>query len=296
LRIGYPCVNTSLGCRNRTFRLKSYSEERLVATVQSNLECLRAVLEFNASHGLLFFRINSGFVPFASHEVCAFDWQACFRDKFASIGAFIREKGMRVSMHPDQFTLINSRDEEIFRRSCRELSYHADMLDLLGVDTSARIQIHVGGVYGDRAESLKRFVSRCGLLEDKVIRRLAVENDDRNYTLRECLDVSGETGVPVIFDLFHHEVNCSGESTAEALALAGRTWAGGDGLPIVDYSTQSPSGRRGAHANSLDEAAFLRFIRDSRDFDFDLMLEIKDKEKSACRAVELIKTDPRLVE
>ncbi len=121
MRIGYPCVNTSLGCRNRTFRLKSYSEERLVETVQSNLECLRAVLEFNASHGLLFFRINSGFVPFASHEVCAFDWQACFKEKFASIGAFIREKGMRVSMHPDQFTLINSRDEEIFRRSCREL-------------------------------------------------------------------------------------------------------------------------------------------------------------------------------
>ena len=296
MRIGYPCVNTSLGCRNRTFRLKSYSEERLVETVQSNLECLRAVLEFNASHGLLFFRINSGFVPFASHEVCAFDWQACFRDKFASIGAFIREKGMRVSMHPDQFTLINSRDEEIFRRSCRELAYHADMLDLLGVDTSARIQIHVGGVYGDRAQSLRRFVSRCGLLEDKVRRRLAVENDDRNYTLRECLAVSGETGVPVIFDLFHHEVNCSGESTAEALALAAGTWSGGDGIPIVDYSTQSPAGRRGAHANSLDTAAFLRFIGDSRDFDFDLMLEIKDKEKSAVRAVELIKGDPRLIE
>jgi len=295
LRIGYPCVNTSLGCRNRTFRLKSYSEERLVETVQSNLDCLRAVLEFNASHALLFFRINSGFVPFASHEVCAFDWQAHFKEKFASIGAFIREKGMRVSMHPDQFTLINSRDEEIFRRSCRELEYHADMLDLLGVDTSARIQIHVGGVYGDRAQSLSRFVSRYGLLEDKVRRRLAVENDDRNYALRECLDLSEQTGVPVIFDAFHHEVNCSGESTAEALALAGRTWSGKDGLPIVDYSTQSPSGRQGAHANALDKAAFLGFIRDSRDCDFDLMLEIKDKEKSACRAVALLSKDPRLI-
>ncbi len=151
------------------------------------------------------------------------------------------------------------------------------------------------GSTGTGPQSLRRFVSRYGLLEDKVIRRLAVENDDRNYTLRECLAVSGETGVPVILDLFHHEVNCSGETTAEALALAGRTWSGEDGLPIVDYSTQSPSGRRGAHANSLDKAAFLRFIGDSRDCDFDLMLEIKDKEKSAIRAVELLAKDPRLI-
>ncbi len=53
-------------------------------------------------------------------------------------------------MHPDQFTLINSIKEDIFERSKNELTYHAQILDLLKLDTSAKIQIHVGVAYGDK--------------------------------------------------------------------------------------------------------------------------------------------------
>lgn len=295
MRIGYPCINTSLKCRNRTFRLKSYSEERLAETVANNLECLRQTLEFNAERGILFFRINSGFVPFASHPVCRFDWQRHFRDGFAAAGTYIRERGIRVSMHPDQFTLINSLDEVIFQRSVKELSYHCELLDLLGTGTSAKVQVHVGGVYADRAASLERFVKRWELLSPSIRSRLVIENDDRNYTFGECIEVSRRTGVPVVLDVFHHELNCSGEPLARALALAARTWRKKDGLPIVDYSTQSPDGRRGAHASGLDKKAFLKFLEESHLFDFDLMLEIKDKEKSAIGALALSAGDPRLV-
>lgn len=295
MRIGYPCINTSLNCGNRTFRLKSYSEGRLVETVASNLDCLRRTLEFNVGRGILFFRVHSGFVPFASHPVCRFDWQGHFRGEFANIGRFIRKHGIRVSMHPDQFTLINSLDEGIFQRSVKELCYHCALLDLLGTDRSAKVQIHVGGVYSDRRASLDRFVKRWGLLEPAIRGRLAVENDDRNYSLGDCLQVNSRTGAPVIFDTFHHEVNCSGESTVQAIELAARTWRKTDGLPIVDYSTQAQAGRRGAHSSTLDQPAFRRFLQESRAHDFDLMLEIKDKEISAIKAVELAAKDPRLV-
>jgi UV DNA damage endonuclease len=61
-------------------------------------------------------------------------------------------------MHPDQFVLINAKDESIVERSISELDYHCDVLDLLGLDETAKVQIHVGGVYGDKSESMKRFV------------------------------------------------------------------------------------------------------------------------------------------
>jgi UV DNA damage endonuclease len=108
MKIGYPCINRTIGCSaNRTFRLKSYSEERLIETVENNLDCLLNILKFNVEHNILFFRITSDLVPFASHPICQFPWQRFFRDKFRKIGDLIRTHGIRISMHPDQFTLIN---------------------------------------------------------------------------------------------------------------------------------------------------------------------------------------------
>ena len=39
----------------------------------------------------------------------------------------------------------------------------------------------------------------------------------------------------------------------------------------------------------------MRFLEQSRPFDFDVMLEIKDKETSALKAVEIARTDERFV-
>lgn len=83
MKIGYPCINTSIGCTaNSTFRLKNYSEENMVEKINNNLDCLEKILNYNVEKGFLFFRISSDLVPFASHPICTFNWRGYFKKRF----------------------------------------------------------------------------------------------------------------------------------------------------------------------------------------------------------------------
>ena len=291
MKIGYPCVNASMDCSaGNTFRLASYTPERLIAAVGANLACLRRMLEWNVAQGLLFFRIGSSVVPFGSHPVNTFSWQTHFAPDFRAIGDYIRANDLRVSFHPDQFVVLNSSSPAIVQRSIEELVYQGSMLDLMGLDGTAKLQIHVGGLYGDRALALRRFAEVYATLPAAVRTRLVVENDDRLFPLRDCLELHAATGVPILFDNFHHECLNHGEPMAEALQLAAATWhPTADGVPMMDYSSQAPGARRGKHTDDLVDELFGHFLDQLHGLDFDLMLEIKNKETSALRAVAVLR-------
>ncbi len=296
MKIGYPCINLRIGCRSdRTFRLKSWSRERFRETVANNLRCLRQILEFNAGNNILFFRITSDLIPFASHPVCDVAWQHEYADEFSKIGEFICDHSMRISMHPDQFIVLNTQRDDVLERSVRELEYHADVLDLLGLDTTAKIQLHIGGAYGDKESAINRFIERYEMLEKRIRQRLVIENDDTIYTLEDCLRVNRETGVPVLFDTLHHSLNPSKWEVHDAVRLAGETWDPKDGILMVDYSTHLPGGSRRRHADTIEITHFLSFLEVTRPYDFDIMLEIKDKEASAISAVAEAGSDPRFI-
>ena len=296
MRIGYPCINRSIGCSaNRTFRLASWSEERLLSTVKGNITCLRKILAWNVRHSILFFRITSDLVPFASHPVCTVRWQELLGNDLAETGRIIKGSGIRISMHPDQFIVLNAPDPKVVARSVAELAYHADVLDLMGLDLTAKIQLHVGGLYGDRNGSIARFVRVCERLDSRIRRRLVVENDDRRFSAADCLSIHEQTGLPVLLDIFHHSCNNTGERLPEMVGEAGKTWKPKDGTMMVDYSSRHPVKRQGSHADHIDTADFLQFLMVSRPYDMDIMLEIKDKEASALAAVDIAKADSRFV-
>jgi UV DNA damage endonuclease len=253
------------------------------------------MLKFNVEHNILFFRVTSDLVPFASHPICRFNWQEFFKEQFREIGGFVKDQEIRMSMHPDQFVLINSLSDEVFERSCRELVYHAQVLDSMRLDATAKIQIHVGGVYRNKQRSIERFISRFKRLDEDIRRRLVIENDDNLYSLGDCLKISAETGIPVLFDLFHHETNNSGETIKGAFELFTGTWGEQDGLPMVDYSSQQSDERKGKHVETINLEHFRKFLEETKPLDFDIMLEIKDKEKSALKAVEVASTDSRFL-
>lgn len=288
MRIGYPCSNRSVEVSAaRTFRLASYTPERLIETVEANLAALRTILEWNVDHDILFFRISSTTVPFASHPVMTVDWQRHFEPVFGEIGELIRKHDMRINMHPGQYTLLNALKPDVVQVSISELNYHAELLDLLGLDHTHKIQIHTGGVYGDKDAAIDRFAETYAALPEHIRRRLVIENDERQYSLADNLRIHERTGIPLLFDTFHHSIFNEGETLAEALDLVIPTWDG-HGRAMIDYSSQDPVKQPGAHTAGIDLEDFGRVLPDLLPHDPDLMLEIKDKEASALKAMAFV--------
>ena len=298
MKIGYPCINNSIPHTSpSTFRLASYSESKLVQTVKDNLVHLDKILRYNVRNNLLFFRISSDLVPFASHPICKLNWCMLFKSEFEQIGDYIKQHDIRISMHPDQFVILNSPNNEVLTNSINELRYHSKILDAMRLDTTAKVQLHVGGVYGNKLEAIDRFVKTYNnsiLVDDSFKRRLVIENDDHLFNLNDCLSINEQTGIPIVFDSFHHELFCNGEPLKIALHKALLTWnKSEDGSPIVDYSSNNKGNnkdkksRKGKHAETIDTKLSKEFLKETEGLDFDIMLEIKDKEKSALKGLEV---------
>lgn len=198
-------------------------------------------------------------------------------------------------MHPDQFTLINSPNKKIFDRSVKELEYHATLLDLMTLPPSHKIQIHIGGVYKNKQKSIKRFIKRYSKINTIIKRRLVIENDDRNYTVEDCMNIYEQIDIPILFDTLHHTVNNSGEAFTTTISAITRTWKKCDGIPMVDYSQQKRGGKRGQHTESMNVKDFKCFLNQTKPYDVDIILEIKDKEKSAVAAIKVARRDQRFI-
>ncbi len=284
MKIGYACINTKVGCStNRTFRLKSYSEEKLIQIVSENLICLKEVLKFNLENNILLFRIGSELIPFASHKINNFNWIKYFEKDFEELGKFIKKHKMRITMHPGQYTVLNSANENVVNNAIKDLEYHCKVLDAMKLDENHKVMIHVGGIYGDKKAAIGRFISNYKKLPSFVKKRLIIENDDRSYSLKDCLEISSELKIPVVFDFFHHQCLNNGEDEVDALKDAMKTWEKKDGLPLTHYSNQRVGGRKGSHSETIDLNEFKKFLLKSKSLDFDIELEVKDKEESALK-------------
>lgn len=88
---------------------------------------------------------------------------------------FSKKNNIRLSFHPDQFVIINSPNEVTQKKSIEKLEYQGLLAELVGADV---INIHAGGRYGKKKESLERFMRATELLSEKVRSRLTIENDD----------------------------------------------------------------------------------------------------------------------
>lgn len=284
MNLGYPCSNITIDSyASRSFSLASYSADLLLETVGLNLDALMVILEWNLAHDIRYFRLPTTLIPFGSHPVMDADWKHHFADQLATIGAFIVGNNMRITVHPGQYILLNSPSPDVRVQNIADLNHQCDLFDLLGLDNTNKIQIHTGGVIDGKPEATRRFIRWYPTLPARIRERLAIENDERHYSLQDNLIIHEACGIPLVFDTFHHTILNNGESLLDAFDLFMPAW-NGHGTPMMDYSSQHPDRQTGAHTMSIDMKDFARVIEALGQRDVDIMLEIKNKEISVIEA------------
>lgn len=255
---------------NRDMRRATWESDGLPYAselTRQNFADLLTVLRWNRDNDVRFYRCTSTLVPWNSQ----FDLEALpdydeIRRLAEACGALVDDAGMRLTFHPDYWCKLASESPETVDRSVEAVEYHADWLDLMGLDRSPRyaINVHIGATYGDKTATAERFRDAVRSLSPGARRRLTVENDDKPglWSVAElAASVSDPVGVPVTFDYLHHYFTDRGDTYREGFETAAATW--GDVRPIAHYSEpkrlRDPEARPQAHADRVaDLPAWLR--------------------------------------
>ncbi|MEO8287509.1 MAG: UV DNA damage repair endonuclease UvsE [Chloroflexota bacterium] len=296
MRLGFACTVMGIDVRAHDTRKWQNNPHLCVS-----LDYVSQILEYAASLGINMYRLSSNVAPYYTDLTRPqFGNQLNeARSQLADLGSLARSLNIRLSMHPGQYTVLNSPSDVTYASAVRELQYAADLFDYMGQPPDNKVIVHIGGAYGDKPSALDRWIERYPLLPDNVRARLVIENDDTIFNVADALYVSTHTGVPVVFDNLHHRVNPSMEEEGttldehEALARSLATWPEGQ-TPKTHYSdqregevkvrmkgkgTRTQQASVGAHADYIDPAAFAAYVERMRDLpDFDVMFEAKAKE------------------
>ncbi len=287
MNIGYACQAMGIqGLKLRSCTVKNASPEVLRGLILANLNILDRMLDYNQEKEIKLFRISSDIIPFGSHPINTLKWWEDFQPQLKALGEKAMAGGMRLSMHPGQYTVLNSPNEGVVSRAFADLEYHCRFLDAMGLGREHKIILHIGGTYGDKGAAIERFIQQYRNLDKNIQHRLVIENDDRQYTIGDVLSIGKSEAIPVVFDSLHHQVHIDdGRSEVEWIAACAETWKAEDGAQKLHYSQQAAGKRSGAHSETIDVSEFLEFCKRLPTRKLDIMMEVKDKNLSAIKCI-----------
>ncbi|KAF9478794.1 UV-endonuclease UvdE [Pholiota conissans] len=288
-RLGYACLNTvlrnqkpsseSVFC-SRTCRLdtlKKKGNEYAKGLGLKNMENLLTIIQWNEDNNIRLFRLSSEMFPYASHGTYGYSLDYC-SELLKKAGTLARKYGHRLTTHPGQFTQLGSPKASVVEAAIRELVYHCQMLDLMGMDADSVMIIHGGGVYNDKPATLIRLRQSIMNLPKEIRQRLVLENDEMCYNAEDLLPICEELDVPLVFDYHHDMLFPSSLSPAEIIKRVRAIWLRRGIRPKQHLSEPRPGAvtlmERRAHSDRCE-----KLPADLPD-DMDLMIEAKDKEQA----------------
>lgn len=266
MRFGLCCLfkNEPISFRTTTAKalapLDRAEQLRKLSTIcLHNAHNLHQAVETANRLGIGAFRIMSPLFPRMTHPEVGY----CLDD--LSDGGTITEllertrtfaivHDLRLSFHPDQFVVLSSPHPAVVKNSLRELEYQGELAAAIGAEV---INLHAGGVYGDKNLALQRLGSVIADLPEQVRSRLTLENDDISYTVHDLLPLCEDLAIPLVYDVHHHRCNPDGLTIAAATGLAAATWQAVGREPYCHLSSPRTGWQEGnprPHADYIDLA------------------------------------------
>ncbi len=241
------------------------------------MERLADVARYVHSLGIDFYRIPANISP---HEDLS-SLQAA-RDEATTLGGLFKKFNIRTCFHATYYCILNSTKPQVLQSAINELRCIRLYDEYAGGGN--HVEIHAGGVYGDRKSSLERFINTVLRLEEPVFRMLRLENEEHEGklgTVDELWHIHRETGIPLLFDVAHYRVNRleRGMPFKEIVASFLDTWRGASTFPELHFSTVSGHGQH----LPVDPHEFWSYVNGLRGLDFDVMLETKEKERDVLK-------------
>ena len=295
IQLGLCCLNTILRAQkppvfcSRKMIIRTVEEKGidvLKGKILQNLDDAIKMIEWNEQHGIRVMRLSSELFPHKSNPKVkdyTFDFAM---EAMRKVGEKAREYGHRLTFHPGQYNVVGTPNENSFQQTINDLSYHADVLDHMGMDNTSVMVVHGGGVYGDKKKTLERWKQQYMMLPENVRARLVLENCEKCFSIEDCLEVSKAVNIPIVFDTHHFECykilhpDVKFKEPGEYIPEILESWKRKGVKPKFHVSEQG-SGRTGHHSDYIEVLPrYLLEIPEKYGVDIDIMIEAKMKEQA----------------
>jgi len=289
VRLGY--VSISMAVPVTTSSSYTYSKflenedfDKLDKTIISNLNALELLIDYNIRNNIHFYRMSSKIIPLATKSDVNFDYIDKYFDYYNRIGDKILNSNMRVDFHPDQYTVLNSTKKEVVDSSVETLKYHYKLLNAMKIKDKI-IVIHVGSSVLGKDHSIKRFINNFKKLPKYLQNIIAIENDDKVYSIEDVTKLAYFLNVPIVLDYHHYKCNYSCIDFDKIF----NSW--GDRVPKIHFSSPKSKKEFRSHGEYINSDEFIEFIDRIKylDRDIDIMIEAKAKDDALFRLIRELK-------
>lgn len=298
IRLGYACLSKTLSNVTSstpftyTEYLKNNDFNKLNDIIYSNLSNLSQLIDYNIKNNIHFFRLSSKIIPLATKSDVIFNYFDHFKNLYQVIGDKIHKSNMRVDFHPDQFCVLNSTKEEVIQNAIEILKYHYHLLDYLNIKDKV-IVLHIGSSVFGKENSKRRFINNFKKLPLDIQKCIVIENDDKIFNVKDCIDIFHEIETPIVLDYHHHVCNNDNNNIVldDYLVTILNSWK--KTTPKIHFSSPKNKTKKDfrSHNDYINSDDFIQFINKLKSYgiDVDIMIEAKAKDEALFRLVRELK-------